>query len=94
MSDFQEKLVIKNIGRILSGKLEEPLIDGNCIIALDGLISEIGYEKDMDTDQATTTVDANDTWVSPGLIDSHVHPVIGDYTPRQQQIHWLSLIHI
>ena len=44
----------------------------------------------MDTDQATTTVDANDTWVSPGLIDSHVHPVIGDYTPRQQQIHWID----
>lgn len=90
MSDFQEKLVIKNIGRILSGKLEEPLIDGNCIIALDGLITEIGYEKDMDIDQATTLVDANDTWVSPGLIDSHVHPVIGDYTPRQQQIHWID----
>ena len=90
MSDFQEKLVIKNIGRILSGKLEEPLIDGYCIIALDGLITEIGYEKDMDIDQATTLVDANDTWVSPGLIDSHVHPVIGDYTPRQQQIHWID----
>lgn len=90
MSDVQEKLVIKNIGRILSGKLEEPLIDGNCIVAIDGRISGIGYEKDMDTDQATTTVDANDTWVSPGLIDSHVHPVIGDYTPRQQQIHWID----
>lgn len=90
MSDVQEKLVIKNIGRILSGKLEEPLIDGNCIVAIDGRISGIGYAKDMDTDQATTTVDANDTWVSPGLIDSHVHPVIGDYTPRQQQIHWID----
>ncbi|HSG56287.1 MAG TPA: amidohydrolase family protein, partial [Paracoccaceae bacterium] len=26
----------------------------------------------------------------PGLIDSHVHPVVGDYTPRQQQLHWID----
>lgn len=90
MSQDAQKLVIKNIAQILSGKLEEPLIDGNCVICLDGKITEIGYEKDMDTDQATTTVDANDNWLSPGLIDSHVHPVIGDYTPRQQQINWID----
>lgn len=28
--------------------------------------------------------------VAPGLIDSHVHPVVGDYTPRQQQLHWID----
>jgi len=65
---------------MLSGKLEEPVIDGNCIIAIDGKITDIGYEKDLDTDLATTTIDANEVWVAPGLIDSHVHPVIGDYT--------------
>jgi len=90
MAEQQEKLVIKNIGRMLSGKLEEPQIDGNCIIAYNGVISEIGYEKDIDTDNASCVVDANDTWVAPGLIDSHVHPVIGDYTPRQQQINWID----
>ena len=90
MPEQQEKLVVRNIGRILSGKLEEPLLDGNCLIAIDGLIREIGYEKDMDTDNATLVVDANDTWLAPGLIDSHVHPVIGDYTPRQQQINWID----
>jgi len=90
MSEQNEKLVIKHIGRILSGKLEQPLLDGNCIVAINGQISDIGYERDMDIDKATTTVDANDTWVAPGLIDSHVHPVIGDYTPRQQQIHWID----
>ncbi len=90
MSTTQHKLVVKNIGRMLSGKLEEPLIDGNCIIAIDGKITDIGYAKDLDTDLATTEIDANDVWVAPGLIDSHVHPVIGDYTPRQQQIHWID----
>lgn len=86
----QDKLVIRHIGRILSGKLEQPQIDGDCVIAINGIIKEIGYAREMDTDNATTTVDANDTWLAPGLIDSHVHPVIGDYTPRQQQIHWID----
>ncbi len=26
----------------------------------------------------------------PGLIDSHVHPVAGDWTPRQNQIGWID----
>ncbi len=86
----KQKLVITNIAQILSGKLEEPLIDGDCVICEDGLISAIGYEKDLDTSQATTTVKANDSWICPGLIDSHVHPVIGDYTPRQQQLGWID----
>lgn len=90
MTDKQHKLVVRNIGRILSGKLESPLLDGNCVIACDGVITDIGYERDLDCDNATTVIDANDTWLAPGLIDSHVHPVIGDYTPRQQQIHWID----
>ena len=90
MADSSQKLVIRNIGRILSGKLEQPLIDGNCVIAIDGVITAIGDAAALDVDQADVTVDANDTWLAPGLIDSHVHPVIGDYTPRQQQIHWID----
>ena len=77
----KQKLVITNIAQILTGKLEEPLIDGDCVISVDGKIAEIGYQKELDTSQATTSVNANGTWLSPGLIDSHVHPVIGDFTP-------------
>ncbi len=84
------KLVIKNVGQILSGNLEEPLLDGNCVIAVDGKIAAIGYEHDLDTENANTVVDAKGVTLSPGLIDSHVHPVIGDYTPRQQQLHWID----
>jgi len=28
--------------------------------------------------------------VAPGLIDSHVHPVFGDWTPRQNQLGWID----
>lgn len=85
-----EKLVIRNIGQILSGKLEEPIFDGNCLIAIDGKISAWGNEADLDTEGATTIVDAHGVTLAPGLIDSHVHPVVGDYTPRQQQLHWID----
>lgn len=84
------KLVIRNIGQILSGRLEEPLIDGDCVVATGGRIDAIGRERDLDTGQATTVIDAKGVTLSPGLIDSHVHPVIGDYTPRQQQLNWID----
>ncbi len=90
MNASPEKLVIRNIGLILSGRLEAPIMDGDCVIAVDGRIAAFGHEKDLDTADATTTVDANGVTLAPGLIDSHVHPVIGDYTPRQQQLHWID----
>jgi enamidase len=44
----------------------------------------------MDLDNATVKVHAHGVTLTPGLIDSHVHPVIGDYTPRQQQLNWID----
>src|SRR6267142_1790230 len=84
------KLVIRNIGLLLSGALENPILDADTIVAQDGKISAIGRAKDVDTEGATTIVDANGTTVAPGLIDSHVHPVAGDWTPRQNQIGWID----
>jgi len=85
-----EKLVIRNIGQILSGKLEDPIFDGDCMIAVDGKIHAWGYEADLDCEGAGTVVDAHGVTLAPGLIDSHIHPVVGDYTPRQQQLHWID----
>ncbi len=90
METSENKLVIKNIGMILSGKLEQPILDGDCIVSIDGKISAIGYEKELNTDQPDQVINANGVTISPGLIDSHIHPVVGDYTPRQQQLHWID----
>lgn len=84
------KLVIRNIGLILSGALEKPILDGDTIVAENGKITAIGRYKDLNTEGATTIVEANGTTVAPGLIDSHVHPVAGDWTPRQNQIGWID----
>jgi enamidase len=88
------KLVIKNIGTLLSGELKRPILDADTIVAVDGLIRAVGKAKDVDTEQADVTVDAKGTTVAPGLIDSHVHPVFGDWTPRQSQLGWIdSFLH-
>ena len=84
------KLVIRNIGLLLSGKMEQPILDADCIICVDGKIAAIGKAGDLDLSGADQTVDAKGVTLAPGLIDSHIHPVIGDYTPRQQQLGWID----
>ena len=84
------KLVIRNIGLVLSGLLERPILDADTIVAVDGRIAAVGRAKEIDTEGATTVIDAHGTAVAPGLIDSHVHPVAGDWTPRQSQLNWID----
>jgi len=84
------KLVIRNIGLLISGDLDKPILDADTIVAENGKISAIGRLKDVDTEGATTTVDAAGAALTPGLIDSHVHPVAGDWTPRQSQLNWID----
>ena len=86
----QTKLVIRNIGLMLSGDLDKPILDADTLIAIDGIITAIGMEKDLDISQPSTLVDAHGTALVPGLIDSHVHPVAGDWTPRQSQMNWID----
>src|SRR5215510_11744047 len=84
------KLVIRNIGLMLSGALEKPILDADTIVSENGKISAIGRLKDVNTEGSTTIVDAFGTTVAPGMIDSHVHPVAGDWTPRQNQLGWID----
>ena len=85
-----QKIVIRNIGLMLSGALENPILDADTIVAVDGRITVIGRAKDIDAEGATTIIDAKGSALAPGLIDSHVHPVAGDWTPRQNQLGWID----
>jgi enamidase len=84
------KLVIRNIGLLLSGDLAQPILDADTVVAVGDRISAVGKEKDVDLSGATVTVDAKGVALAPGLIDSHVHPVCGDWTPRQNQLGWID----
>ena len=89
-SPVSSKLVIRNIGLVLSGELSHPILDADTVVVIDGRITVVGREKDIDTEGAAHLIDANGTALAPGLIDSHVHPVAGDWTPRQNQIGWID----
>ena len=84
------KVVIKNIGLLLSGDIDRPILDADTVVVIDGLITQVGHQKDCDLEDAQTVIDAHKTALCPGLIDSHVHPVFGDWTPRQNQSGWID----
>jgi enamidase len=86
----QGKLVIRNVGLMLSGDLDRPILEADTVVAVDDRITAVGREKDLDIAQADTVIDAKGTCLAPGLIDSHVHPVFGDWTPRQNQLGWID----
>src|SRR5215472_12518919 len=86
----KSRLVIRNIGLLLSGDLENPILDADTVIAEAAKITAVGKEKEVDTEGATTVIDAKGTALAPGLIDSHVHPVAGDWPPRQNQLGWID----
>src|SRR6478736_4918183 len=87
---MQTCVVVRNVGLMLSGDLNQPILDADTIVAVDGKIAAVGKQKDVDTEGATLVVDARGVTVAPGLIDSHVHPVAGDWTPRQNQLGWID----
>jgi len=83
-------VVIKNIGLLLSGDIARPILDADTVVVRDGVISAVGRQKDCDLGHPDTLIDARGTCLCPGLIDSHVHPVFGDWTPRQNQLGWID----
>ncbi len=78
-------VLIKNIGTLVSGDIAAPIIDGDAIVVRDGRIHQVGNLSGMDAAGVELTIDCAGTTVTPGLIDSHCHVVLGDYTPRQKQ---------
>lgn len=80
-------ILIKNIGALVTGKLEGPLRAANSIFIKNGVVEAIGNGLSQPADQ---TIDANGITAIPGLIDSHSHPSIGEYTPAQNSLGWIT----
>jgi enamidase len=84
------KLLLKNIATIVSGDIEKPLLDGDAVYVEDGKIVKVGKLSDFGEVSADKTVDCNGTTLIPGLLDSHCHTILGDYTSRQNQSGFLE----
>jgi enamidase len=82
------RTLIRNIGVVATGDIDAPLADADSILVADGRIEAVG--RGLDSSSIDTVIDANGTTAMPGLIDSHAHPVFGDYTPRQQMANFIE----
>jgi len=84
------QVLLKNIGTLISGNIKNPILKANAILIDDGIIKMVGDLEDMKEEGARVIIDCGGTTVTPGLIDSHCHPVLGDFTPRQKQLGFLE----
>jgi enamidase len=87
-------LGLVNIGVVATGVLAAPRLEAEAIFVEGERISAIGAASKIGADRADVVVDCLGTTVIPGLIDSHCHVVLGDYTPRQKTVDFLdSYVH-
>jgi enamidase len=73
--------------------MNDPVVAGaDTVITEDGLITEVGTAEELPAQIAMceVVIDARGSTVAPGLIDSHCHVVLGDYTPRQKTVDFLA----
>lgn len=83
-------LLIKNIGTIVSGDIETPILKGDAVYIEEGKIKGVGFFEKLGVTTADRVIDCKGTTLCPGFIDSHCHPILGDYTSRQNQSGFLE----
>jgi len=87
------RTLIVNIGTVATGDIAAPLADADSILIEDGRIAAVGRALKGDaaaSGHIDQLIDAKGTTAIPGLIDSHAHPVFGDFTPRQQTLSFIE----
>jgi enamidase len=84
------QILIRNIGTLISGDISHPILSADAVLVAEGKIRRIGTASDLADMKPDTVVDAGGSTIAPGLIDSHCHVMLGDYTPRQQQVGFID----
>ena len=79
---------IRGIGTLVTGDLDRPVHDADTIEVVDATITAIGASAP--SGEPDRIIDVDGATVGPGLIDSHCHVVLGDYTPRQTAVGFLA----
>jgi len=62
-------LVIRNIGQIVSGDIDQPLPEGDAVVVRGGKIDAVGPFATLDTQGIEHVIDAGGCQLWPGLID-------------------------
>lgn len=79
-------VLIRNLSALVTGRLGETARPVEAILVRDGVIEAF----DPGQEDADAVLDAGGAVAIPGLVDSHVHVVFGDWTPRQSGLGWIE----
>lgn len=82
---------IRNIGEFFTGDIDAPVAPARSLLIEDGLIASLD-EAEVTAALASCdrVIDAAGGAVLPGLVDGHVHPVLGEWTPTQDAVGWIG----
>ncbi|MEE6287328.1 amidohydrolase family protein [Georgenia sp. MJ173] len=78
------KILIESIGTLVTGELGTPAVRDTNLLIEDGVVAGIG----VDVTSPDRVLDAGGLTAIPGLVDGHVHPTFGEWTPAQNAIGW------
>lgn len=85
-----ERTLIKNVGTLVTGDIGSPLAEADAILIEGSHISYVGMTGNLESSEYERVIDAAGMTLLPGLIDSHIHPAIGEYTPMQNMIGYIG----
>lgn len=80
-------VLIQNIGEFFTGDIANPMAPVKSLLIDNGKVAALDPPSDT---KADAVIDANHSAVLPGLVDGHVHPVMGEWTPTQNAIGWVG----
>ena len=79
--------LITNIGEFFTGDLKLPTADVSTLLIENDRIKALNPPADAECDKV---IDAEGLAVLPGLVDGHIHPVFGEWTPTQDTMGWIG----
>ena len=81
------RTLVQNIGEFFTGDIAAPQAAVRALLIEDGRIAALDPPADAAADRV---LDVGGGAVLPGLVDGHVHPVFGEWTPTQDSIGWIG----
>ncbi len=81
------RVLIQNIGELYTGDLASPVSNAKSIFIEDGRVAAFDAPDPGDCE---VVIDARGSAVMPGIVDGHVHPVCGEWTPTQNATGWIG----
>lgn len=78
-------LLVEDIGLLVHGERTATPVRDTTLLVEDGVVAGIGVSA-VAPDQVLS---AGGLTVMPGLVDGHVHPTFGEWTPAQDAVGWI-----